>query len=291
MGDASGYRLPSAPTELDYNFLEHFRRFLVQPPGAVYVTVNDTIQLRVWSPDAASTVNVSIRLLLPADQIIPIFGTVTVQTVGSVPKIVSIPGAEGFLLSATIETPGAAQGQCYVTLELVRGLGTNDQTFGQLLIAGYPGASYRLGYPQSVPQSPVGGAGHVHTIGGFSEPPGAEAAQQVPAGVEWILRSFRVVFTTSAVVANRVPSLAIFNPAMGLLAVVPDPTPVLAVTTVSLTWGDGIVNATGGGTHAMGFLADYRVQPGWIVTTQTAAFDPGDQYTGVFLTVEEFISA
>lgn len=291
MSDASGYRLPSAPTELDYNFLEHFRRFLVQPPGAVYVTVNDTIQLRVWSPDAASTVNVSIRLLLPADQIIPIFGTVTVQTVGSVPNVLSIPGAEGFLLSATIETPGAAQGQCYVTLELVRGLGTNDQTFGQLLIAGYPGASFRLGYPQSVPSSPTTGRGAIRSLTPANPPAGVDFTVLVPVGVQWILRSAAMQFAASAVVGNRTPALAIADPANVTVASVPDPTLIVATTVETLTWAPGVNSASPATLHSMGFVAECRLLPGWRIKTSTLNIDGADRYSNIAFMIEEFISA
>lgn len=290
MGYDDEYRTSAVGWSDDYNTLVHFLRRRVQPPSLVYVTLNDIVQLRVWSPTAVSTVNLSIRMLDPANQVVPTFETVTVQPNGSVPQLLNVSNVEGFLLSASIECPGSRQGQCYVTLELARGQGSSDQTFGQVLIAGYPGQFFRIGYPQSPAKSPLDGNGAMRPIVGTTPAAGADVVDVVPAGRLWILQAVRLLFTAAAAVANRSVSLAIDDGAGHVMAQAADSTLIVATQVVSICFAPGLTSPGAPLQHNVGWVEQCRLLPGWRITTSTANIQVGDAITIPVYMVQEYVS-
>src|SRR5215472_15437891 len=174
---------PPNPTAADYRNEVYFRRHWVQPPGMVYVTVDDIFVLKMLNPTATATVNVSIRYLTPQGDVIPQFQQFSNVAPQATPRTLNFRGSEGYVLSATISTPGATAGAVYVQLEVGRGLGSQDITEGQLLIAGYPGSFAALGYPQTQPLPPSSGAGVTRSVTIANPAAGSDWSIVLPTGV------------------------------------------------------------------------------------------------------------
>ena len=204
----SGWTGP-AGIEPDYNREVYFRRRMVNPPAMVYVTVDDVFVLKVLNPTTPATVNVSIRYMDQEGEVIPQFQQFPNLPASSAVRTVTFRGSEGFVLSATISTPGASAGAVYVQLEVGRGVGSQDITEGHLLIGGYPGSFAALGFPQTQPQPPSAGAGVSRSVTVVNPAAGADFSVTVPAGASWLLNSVAATFATSATVGTRTPVLLI----------------------------------------------------------------------------------
>lgn len=289
--------LPGAPpTEYlpgpeDYDSLVHFRRRMVEPFAALYVTQSDLLLLKVWSPGASSTVNVSIRMQTPAGDVVPAFYSFVFSTAGATPAQQFIEAFEGYLLSATLETPGAPYGQCYVQLGIARGRGTGDQTAGQLLTAGYPGSSFAIGYPQTPAGGPLTGAGQTAASTVSNPAAGVDWTYTIPVGLQQTLISVRAVLTTSAAVANRFPVLRITSPTGQILADVSALAAVTAGSTVIFVWMAGAPANNVNNVQQMSLPSGLRLMGGSSIQVLTSGLQAGDQWSAISITYTQFISA
>jgi hypothetical protein len=278
--------------EQDYNRLVSFRRHGVYPWTGVYVTLDDQIRVRLWSPTASTTINVSIRWQAPDGQIIPEFFAVTGQGSGSSPTTKTLNPAEGYLISLNVACPTGQRGSAFVVVDIFRGTGSQDVTQGAVLVSGYPGTVGSIGFPESVIASPLDGRGFMRAVVGGAPAAGAEVSDAVPAGREWILRSTCVLFTASAAAANRVPMLFIDDGGANIMARVQMGTAITASQAPRLTWAPGLqAGANAALNQTAGWVMECRMLPGWRIRTLTTALDAGDQYSAPVYMVEEFIDA
>jgi hypothetical protein len=280
---------PGAPE--DYNDLMRFRRFALEPYTAFYVTRDDTLVLRVWSPTVANTTRLSLRYQGANGEVLPRFETFTDSTVGTTPAVHIIPNAEGTLLSASIETPAAQRGQVFVSLEIQRGLGTSDQTFGRVLISGYPGSTFRIGFPDCPPASPLDGRGWVVAVLVANPAAGADWVQTVPAGEQWIIRSVRAQLVTSAAAANRVPQLEVTDGAGHIVTLIPTTANQAASLTVGYNWFPEAQLINFNGQVLLPFPLEVRAQPGFTIQSVTTAIQAADQWSQIVILAERFITA
>lgn len=279
------------PTPDDYNALVHYTRWRIEPYPAVYVTQDDVILVKVWSPGVASAVNVSLRMQTPDGRVVPAFYAYSLSTVGATPSQQIIEQIEGFILSATVETPGAPYGQCYVQLQIVRGRGTGDQTAGQLLCAGYPGSGGAIGFPQTPTIGPLAGAGQSVSTTVANPAAAADWTYTVPAGVQQTLLSVRAVLTTSATVANRIPVLRITSPTGQIIADVAALAAQTATTTVTYVWMAGAPSNNVNNVQQMALPTGLRLMPGSTIQVITSGLSAGDQWSAIVITTTQFISA
>lgn len=279
------------PDQNDYNSLVHYRRWLIEPFAALYVTQSDVLLLKVSSPGVSSTVNVSLRMQTPAGDIVPAFYSFTFSTAGATPAQQVIEAFEGFLLSATIETPGAPYGQVYVQLGIARGRGSGDQTAGQLLVSGYPGASFAIGFPQTPAGGPLTGAGQTAASTVANPAAGADWTYTVPAGLQQTLISVRAVLTTSAAVANRFPVLRITSPTGQILADVSALAAETASSTVTYVWMAGAPANNVNNVQQMSLPSGLRLLGSSTIQTITSGIQAGDQWSAISVTYTQFISA
>jgi hypothetical protein len=268
-----------------------FERWRVQPPGAVYVTVSDTLVLRLWSPDAVRTVNLSLRYLNPAGEIVPEQYTLTGQSAAPAAVELIIQGAEGFLLSATVETPGVPRGEAFVALELKRGQGSQDVTRGHVLLAGYPGLAQRIGFPQSPIASTTDGRGCMRTVLVGNPAAGANFTQAVPAGRQWIIKSIQFTFVTSAAVANRVAVIRFQDGAAHTFLTVVSNTNMTAGATYAVSMANAGLNANVLIIMLNYPASDIRSLPTWTVGSLINAIDVADQISNIVICIEEFVDS
>lgn len=279
------------PTADDYRDLAHFTRWRIEPYAFVYISFDDFIVLKVWSPSAASTVNVSLRVQMTDGRIMPTFYSFNVPATAGTPAQLVVEQMEGFILSATVETPNAPAGQCYVQLQMARGRGTGDQTMGQLLCAGYPGQGFAIGFPQTPAGSPTGGPGQAVTATVANPAAGADWTYTVPAGVQLTLISVRAVLTTSAAVANRVPLLRVTNPTAQIILDAGSPTTQAASLTYTYSWGAGAQSAASPPSIQIGIPQGLRVAAGATIQTVTAGIQAADQWSAITISSTQFVSA
>ena len=280
-----------AAMEQDYSREVYFRRRNVNPPGMVYVTVDDLFVLKVFNPSVAANVNVSIRYLTAEGEVLPQFQQFQNIPVSSTPRTFNFRGSEGYVLSATISTPGASAGAVYVQLEVGRGAGSQDLTEGHLLIAGYPGSFAALGYPQTQPLPPSAGAGVSRTVTIGSAAAGADFTVNVPPGVIWQLISVTATLVTSATVANRFPFFRAWVP--GGYGVVYAGAAFTQPASVTWNYSFGVgftVPASGGTSNGAGITPGNRLPGGGAFGTLTTNLQAADQWQSISYTVIEFVA-
>jgi hypothetical protein len=287
--------LPETPhgygRDFDYNRLVEFVRQEVQPPARVYVTRDDTLILRIWTPIESVTVRTSLRFQGPDGRIIPQFSTIATQSSGATPTTQVFSGAEGYLLSAVVENNGTSPTCAFISLEIIRGLGSSDQTRGQIILCGNLRAASGLSFPQTPNTSPLEGRGRIRSVLIGDPGAGVNLFTQVPTGVTWILRSVYMRFATSATVANRTPALKLADGGLSIIAEFPLTTVIAASQNTVITWAADVAPFVLPGFAATCPIPlDYRLPAGWFIITDTLNLQAADAYTLIDLVVEEFIN-
>ena len=266
----------------DYNRLAYFRRFGVQPPGALYITVDDVFQVTITSPVQSVAVNVSMRLLTAEGNVVPIYYPYPLIPLSSNPTRVTIPGVEGYLLSLTVDAPTVPRGSTYVVVSVRRGLGTGDTAGGELLCEGYPGGLYLLNYPFTMAEAPNAGPGMnaSHLIGTVTA--GLDWSTTVPSGQIWQLGTVTATLTTGAAVANRAPALVILDPGGNVIVNAAAAYVQAASLVWSYSWSVGGTAPPSGTSQNGGAIpAGLRLFPASIIKTVTANLQAADQWTVV----------
>jgi len=265
-----------------------FDRWHVQPWPAAYVTVDDVILVTVESVSAVSTVNVSIRYQRADGQIIPEFVTITGQS-GGTPITKKLTGAEGYILSVSAESPGVVAGLCFVSVELQRGQGSSDTTFGQLLLSGYPGFSNRIGYPQTPALTPQSGFGFVHCIAQGNPAAGAELQVFENAHVIGTVLGVQATLTTAAGGSARWPSLRYEDFQSTFCGYFPAFASVAPASSAIFCWFPGAVAVAGTPQIAGAIPPGLRLFNNAILQSLTQNIAGGDQWSAVSVIVNEWI--
>lgn len=277
--------------DFDYNRFVEFVRNMVQPPSSVYVTRDDTLILRLWAPISAVAWRVSIRWQGPDGRIIPQFQSGSQSTTGATPAVIVLSSAEGYLLSATIETSTTTVSCAYASLEIIRGAGSSDQTRGHVLICGNVGVTGALSFPQTPNTTPYSLRGALRVISVANPGAGFDVLQIVPAGVTWVISSISARLTTDANVANRNVSLNILDSGATTVLRVPLNAPFTATQVTQITWaGDLQPLVTLGSAASAPMPLTFRAGPGFFIDTTTQNIQVGDAYTNIRILVEEFVN-
>lgn len=280
---------PQHPFYPLYKQLVEFAQQHVQPPSRYYVTRDDVLQLLISAPIVATTVQLSMRFMSAQGEVLPWFETYTVGPTAGAPTVISIPNAEGYLLSVSAYTPSAPRGQCFISLAVKRGSGSGDSTFGDILLQGYPGQVGGIAYPQSPLESALSGRGRMRSIALANPAAGADWTETVPAGVTWILRAVTATLTTSGTVATREINLVVQDATPHVLFESPGGNTEAATLADVFSWFNGSSTTFEGAVVNGGLPAEFRLPAGWIVKTSTANIEAADQWSAITLTVEEFI--
>lgn len=278
---------PDHPFYPIYNLLVEFKQRHVPPPALVYVTRDDVLQLTMAAPTVATTVQLSLRLLSPQGEVIPRFETFTIGPTAGTPTTKLLQNCEGYLLSASVLTPGAPLGQCFISLAIRRGGGSSDATFGDILLQGYPGSTGGIAFPQSLITSVTDSGGLIRVLTVANPAAGADFSTTVPVGVQWLVRSVHALFTASAAVANRLPKLRITDAVPNTIFTTTDSQTVTASNAGEFSFAPGGNNIFGSAVFNFGLPQHFRLQAGFILRSVTAGIQAADQWSQIVLTVEE----
>jgi hypothetical protein len=258
--------------------------------GAIYLGTDDNIL--VTSFNAAAGVTLSLRSRsLSLDNRFIFGGDAQTPNTDRTAKTTQISTPDGWLLGLNVFVTAGTPliGQCYVKVELVRGLGSG-QLVSQVICAGYVTAKQPLTWPGGTSLSSVDGPGAVRAIVGASPGAGAEFSETVPTGARWELIALQATLVTNATVANRIPVLILDDGTNNDFA-----SPMVGNEDASKTW----VNAWGQGAAsvfsttavcALGALpVNTRLIAGSRIRSLTTAIAAGDQWSAPKYIVREWI--
>lgn len=278
-------------TELNkqpYGPLARFATSDILPPSSVYVAVDDTVILRVFSPDTAGQMMVDLRMLNVEGVVIPTHVELDITPSGVTEQLLQVINTEGFLLSASVTTFNVLQrGAVFVQLAIRRGRDVVGILNGNTLVQGYVCDSDWLTYPAHNSEPSRSGRGKMESISLSPGGPGADGQAAPAPGTTWIIRSAAVVLVTDATVINRTPGLVVLGPAGNIFRAVA-PAVVGAGLGVNLSYAPGATLGNLGNIMTVGLPADLEINDACQVLTATVNLQAGDLITGA-LWVETFV--
>lgn len=272
----------------------HFQTDGVQPPSFVYVDVNSSLFVGVWSTDTNPAIEVQWKILTAKGEIILNDQVFKITAAPRIKQQFSVNLTEGFLLGVQVfVTQGAGQqaarGQTRAVLQLLSGSFASG-ILVQTLAMGMIDAHTPLGWPGLTYEPTATGPGFIRTILGTTPAAGAEVLETVPTNARWRLVSFRNTLTTSATVANRGSTLAVDNGSSILFAI---EAPSVQPASLVQTYNYGNIGARSDkvyGTNVALPFPSMMLGPGYRIGTVTTALQAGDQYSQPVYNVEEFLS-
>jgi len=282
----------------------------VSPPSTLYIQRDDVLILTAVSALANEVVNFTVRIMLPVapqagqpdnppspTAVTPGAGgnniVLSVQTIQLAAartfKAISVPLMEGYLLSVTAtSTLAVTRGQTYCSAFLKRSpAGGPPAQVG--LFADYCTPDFLAIYPNGRSLSQVEGPGWSHSVNVANPAAGADWTLTMAAGQRMLVKSLSAVFVASAAVGNRDLSIIVDDGANTVwqdgaaLAVTAGQTAGFNVTTASTP------------TPILASIITVVIPPaiflvpGWRIRAFTTGILAGDQWSQIWLGVEEWI--
>lgn len=136
-------------------------------------------------------------------------------------------------------------------------------------------ADYAHGFPRIV-QIANPGAGVLPSIA-------------VPGGQIWRVHSLHGVLTTSAVAGVRIPELVIVNPTPLRIASITAPAGIGPVVAFNFCWALAAAPSIGAVANIHTTMPDLLLTGGCAVLIGWTALDPGDAWTDLIISYEEWI--
>lgn len=183
----------------------------IAPPSPLYVDVDDNLGITAASSVGNETVTVNLRLLEPNGRLQDMQFQLPTAANRTVARQ-TFRLMQGFILSASaVSASAVTRGQTFVRVFIQRGA-SGAASPAQILFADYVTNVGNPAFPNGRVVSPVEGPGMVYTFNVASPAAGSDWTQLPPLGARWRVRSGSALLTTSAVVANRVPSIFLQSP-------------------------------------------------------------------------------
>lgn len=191
-------------------------------------------------------------------------------------------------ISASAGTP--LIGQCYVIVQLIRGLGAAAIVVGTIL-AGPVTATQSLGFPGSPIQSAIEGIGYLREVIGTTPAAGAEILETVPTGARWQVLAFRFVLTTNATVINRKVNfrVTLANTSFGFISANTNVLTAGLAGDFSVTPNVGYQNDAALSLFTIPMPQDTTLLAGAKLGTTTSALQAGDQFSSPRYLVREWL--
>ncbi len=261
----------------------------IPPPSALYVSLDDKMELDVWNSLPGLQVRLSVRFLRPDGVVVPTIVFLT-PTSDRTRNTFAIDITEGFILSVTVTPTLVAplRGQTFCTVVLVRGP-TLAAFSHQVLVQDYIFNLNYAGWPGGTIRSPLEGPGVMRSIVGTDPAAGAEISETVPTNARWRLIALRTNLATSIVVVNRRVKL-LLDDGVNVYAEAYLSTNIVASTNPAITWAEGYVVFANSDNQQMSVLPqNNRMRSGFRIRTSTPGLDAGDNFAAPVYLVEEWI--
>lgn len=274
-----------------------FPSLSIQAATPLYLSGEDAVRLTVFNSAAGVTVALRGRFL-PAktspneqDPVVGPFQHELVPTTARAASVRTETLGEGWLLDWSVVVSAGAPliGQCYASVEIVRGTKGNQLSLSWLG-NGYVTANKRLGGPDSGFMDFLDGGGALRSITGAVPGAGAEISETVPTGARWELLAGAFTLTTSATVANRTPRLSLDDGALVYFQASSQGVQAASVG-VTYTFGQGLpLQAIGADSRSILTLPNnIRMAAAHRWRTLTGLIQVGDQYSAIQYLVREWI--
>jgi hypothetical protein len=270
-----------------------FQTKQVAPPSRVYMQRDDQFFFKCISSSAGEIVTVRYRILMPDGHIAINEQDIALPNAYS-PNVIPpfFQGAEGFLLSMGFFCNiSNKRGQCFVRAGIARAATTLAGT-SELLFADYISSQQPGGWPEGRVLDSTEGPGNLKVISVGNPAAGADISLQAPSNVRWKLRGFDATLTTAVAVANRNARLLLVDNALGEIRRVPSPADQAAslVVVYSLS-GTSVAGSTAAAANTWALDDGMQVAGilGGFVRTSTANIQAADQWSGITVTVEEWM--
>lgn len=263
----------------------------LNPPSQLYVTADDGLYVSGASVTAGATVTICAQLLLPDGRLAVNSYTVTPPSSGAITPYL-FPLTEGYLFNVTAQpAPGVRRGQVWLYVALRRGSlqgGINLQTLLQDYVDAYSGPTW----PGGAVRMSTEGSGLQTSV--YTDPinPGLNYTFTVPAYARIIPRSVWCQFSTSAVVANRHPTIQFNDSAANVLFRDSSDFIQPASTTVTYSWSYALgtsQTSSIAGTISRA-LPQIVLEPNYQIYLWCISMDAGDQFRFVNISFEQWFS-
>ena len=257
--------------------------------AAIYLTGEDHLRITSFNAAAGVALGVEGRYLTPDGRVVATNARHVPNTDRTTASTV-IGLGEGWLLDVVVRaTAGTPRhGQCFVILELVRGLSGAVAPVA-FLRQGYVTDTSRFGFPGGVSHASIDGPGVLRSITGTDPAVDTEISETVPTNARWRLLAMAFTFVTGAAAATREVALT-FSDGTTVFARVPAGTSqIISLTRLysSFHQADRLVNVA---DLTITFpLPRIDLQGGFVIATVTTARNALDNFGAPQLLVEEWI--
>ena len=212
----------------------------VAAPFQFLVTGEDHLRVRSFCSVAGVRLSVDMRFATTD-------GVVTANGESHVPKddrtehVTVIALTTGYVLNLVVRASAGTPkiGQCYVIVDVIRGLGSSARALGQML-GGYVSSAQGLAWPGSPIESSLTGQGCPTKLS--AGVPGSVQLHDyiVPAGAVWEMITYKVTMFTGGLAGDRPVSLYVLADDGVVLFALVQAGPVPPSSSALLTWGQGL---------------------------------------------------
>jgi hypothetical protein len=256
------------------------------------VTGEDNLRVTTIGSIVGMTVNVHGRFLDAAQgKTIPFNYVAPVQSNRVAISTLFALGT-GYVLNLTAFVSGASPliGQCFVIVQLIRGLGGATFLLGTLL-SGYVTSTQALGFPGSPILPSTTGEPPTQAITPDVVVPGSNFTFSVPAGARWDVQGVTALLTTDIVVPARTVFLNITDPGGNFIAQIPPDATQPANAAHRYSWAPAFpVYALGAqGVHILPLPLRTLLPAGSTIASQIANLDVGDSLTQIEVSFREWL--
>jgi len=197
---------------------------------------------------------------------------------------------DGWLMNLQVRALAGTprRGQCFVLVEVVRGLTSTQEPLGTLL-QGYASATSRLAWPGSLIMASADGAGALRSLTGTDPAANVEISETVPTNARWRLLALIATLVTDANVANRDAALTI-DDGTTVVGRFPSGQNIPASLTTRYVWTSGGSRfAIASDRTVVTPIPDIWLADGFRLKTVTTALQATDNWTAPQLFIEELI--
>lgn len=257
------------------------------PPTDAYISQDDYLYIGFSTSLASGTLNVTARILMPDGKVIPNVWPIQ-MTFSRAVQTIRIPFPEGFLLScAVLLATTAAPRTTYASLAISRST-LAPALLGNVLVQGYADTNVPLSWPNGILSTNLDVAGSIQKITVTVPAAGADWVQAVPANTRWRLVSVIAQLSTSVAVASRSPVFTITDGTTPVMKVNNLGAGVAAGQSSIFQWLE--IGPYNNNQVVMVYLPPRVVLPaGWTVGAVTGSLQAGDQWSSIFLVIEEWL--
>jgi hypothetical protein len=183
---------------------------------------------------------------------------------------------------------GLVRGQCFCYAEIVRPQTSAGVGFFTLL-ADYVTNAATLGWPGGAIRQSVEGPGFLRSISVGNPAAGAEWSLTVPTNARWRVQAANSLFTASAGVANRVPECNLDDGANSFFIGEPNSV-VVALGAPQVTFASTVPTAVANVADVTASIpSPAYLLAGHRINSRTLNIQAADQYSAIFVNVEEWI--